>query len=33
MQILGKFELFPQTFPPTPIYYDPLPINDLKKNF
>ena len=23
MQILGKFELFRQTFPPTPIYYDP----------
>ena len=24
MQILGKFELLRQTFPPTPIYYDPL---------
>ena len=23
MQILGKFELFRQTIPPTPIYYDP----------
>ena len=23
MQILGKFELFRQTFPPTPLYYDP----------
>ena len=23
MHILGKFELFRQTFPPTPLYYDP----------
>ena len=30
MQIFGKFELFSQTFPPTPIYYDP-PIYDFQK--
>ena len=32
MQILGKFEFFRQTFPPTPIYYDPQ-IYDFSKKF
>ena len=33
MQILGKFEIFCQTFPPTPIHYDPPPPIDIFQKF